>query len=91
MTTPTKMELAEGLSEAQRRMVLESHPGGWGRDDTACGAELIGAAGWSTARALVRRKLGDIAEDYGMWPPGLYFNNQTGLAVRQYIQEQNHG
>ncbi len=88
MANPQAEQIAAGLTEAQRALVIESEPGGWGRDDTACGAELIGAGKWAAARALSRKRLGDVVEDFGMYPPGLYFNTQLGLAVRESLRKQ---
>lgn len=78
-------EIAGKLSEAQRALVLASEPGGWGRDDTAVGVDLVGARYWNTARALERKVLGDIEEQPDFYPSGLYFNNQLGLAVRAHL------
>lgn len=67
-------------------MVLASEPGGWDRDDTACGAELHTGPDYQVARSLVRKGLGDIVIDGAGYPRGLYFNNSAlGLALRQHI------
>lgn len=86
----TEVEIAKGLSEAQRRMVLGSEPGGWGRDDCACGVELTTGAHYAVARALRRKGLGD-HDGPGGFLPGLYFNNDSGLRVRTILQENSNG
>lgn len=80
--------VAAGLTKAQRELAMESAPGGWGRDDTATGAEVYGAGRWSVARSLVRKRLGDIYEQPELWPPALYFHNQRGLSVAAHLREQ---
>lgn len=71
------------LTEAQRRMVVDSEP-----DDVTglqgCGVELCSGAAYAVAKALERRKLGH-REGPGGPLPGMYWNNATGLAVRVAI------
>jgi len=81
-------KLAKSLTKAQRKMVLASEPGGWGRDDTACGVPLKGS-GFATARALERKRIGEYT--FGSNFEDLYFNNQTGLALRNHLKGQNDG
>ena len=78
-------KIAEGLTKAQRAMVLASAPGGWGHDDTAIGVPLRGPQ-YRTARALERLKIGE--HTFGSDFEDLYFNNQNGLAVRAYLMEK---
>lgn len=75
--------IAKGLTEAQRRMVLESVPGGWGSASQACGTEVAGS-GYRTARALAALKLGTYS--HGSLYGDLYFNNDLGLEVRSILQ-----
>ena len=79
----TPDSLTRGLSPAQRRMVLDSKPGGWGRDDTAIGVEIRGS-GYRVARALHAKGLGDYT--HGSPYGDLYFNNADGLAVREALK-----
>ena len=81
-------EIAVTLTKAQRAMVLASEPGGRGQLDKACGADIIGIGAWSTARALERLGLGDVEQWPGYYPPGLYFNNSEGLAVRRALEQK---
>jgi hypothetical protein len=84
MSAPDIAQIARGLTKAQRRLILASERGGWGRDDTATGVPLKGPQ-FQTARSLERLRLGDYS--YGSCFEDLYFNNQTGLAVRDYLKE----
>ncbi len=81
-------KLAKSLTKAQREMVLASEPGGWGCDDTVCGVPLNGP-GFATARALERKGIGE--HTFGSEFEDLYFNNQTGLALRNHLKGQNDG
>ena len=78
-------EIAKGLTEAQRKMVLASEPGGWGRSDTAIGVPLRGLQ-FRTARSLEKMRLGEYS--FGSCFEDLYFNNQLGLSVRAVLQEK---
>lgn len=72
------------LSTRMKAMVLESERGGFGRADTATGVELRTGSDHAVARALVKRELGTLEEGRsGM--PGLYFNNDDGLALRDEL------
>lgn len=76
-------DIARALSEAQRRLVIASEPGGYGRDDCATGVEIRGAQ-YRTARSL--EKLGVGVYSYGSDFQDLYFNtDDLGLAVRDYL------
>ena len=80
--------IAEGLTEAQRRMVLASEPGGFGCDDCSTGVEIRGSQ-YRTAMALQRRGLGTYS--HGSSCGDIYFNTDgLGLAVRAYLKEQSH-
>lgn len=72
------------LSPRMKAMLLDSERGGFGRADTATGVELRTGADHAVARALVKRELGTLEEGHsGM--PGLYFNNDDGLALRDEL------
>ena len=72
------------LTERMTAMVRESERGGFGRADTATGVELRSGADYAVARALERRGLGTVEEGYdGL--PGLYFNNDDGLSLRDEL------
>lgn len=72
------------LTPRMKAMVLESDRGGFGRADTATGVELRTGADYAVARALKKRDLGTVLEGYdGL--PGLYFNNDQGLCVRDEL------
>lgn len=86
--TPDVPAICAGLTKAQRRMVIESEPGGHGLIDQACGAEVHGAGKYAVARALVAADLGDLEEHPGFYPSALYFNNSDGLAVRAHILKE---
>lgn len=76
---------AAALTPRMKAMVLESERGGFGRADTATGVELRTGADHAVARALVKRELGTIEEGYdGL--PGLYFNNDEGLALHDELK-----
>lgn len=77
--------IARGLTEAQRGLVMDSEPGGFGRADCACGAEARTGATVSAAKALQRKGLGTIVDHAPCWPRFLYFNNAVGLAVRALL------
>jgi len=81
-------EIAGKLTGPQRRMLLASEPGGWGRDDTATGVEIRGAD-YRVAASLEAKGLGD----YGHGSPygDLYFNNADGLAIRSYLMSNSEG
>lgn len=81
MTNPA--DIARALSEAQRRLVIASEPGGYGRDDCATGVEIRGAQ-YRTARSLERIGVG--VYTYGSDFSDLYFNtDDLGLAVRDCL------
>jgi hypothetical protein len=84
MTAPDVAELARGLTEAQRRLVLASEPGGWGDPGQACGVELHGRD-YRVARALEGRRLGTYT--HGSPICDLYFNSDLGLQVRAYLSQ----
>ena len=73
------------LTEAQRRMIIDSEP-----DDISglegVGIELRTGALYSTAKALERRKLGRLTGPGGSLP-GMYWNNAMGLSVRTAVME----
>lgn len=72
------------LTPRMKAMVLESERGGFGRADTATGVELRTGADYAVARALEKRDLGTVEEGYdGL--PGLYFNNDEGLSLRDEL------
>lgn len=73
------------LTARMKAMVLESERGGFGRADTATGVELRTGADHAVARALVKRDLGTIEEGYSGLP-GLYFNNDEGLALQDELR-----
>jgi len=77
-------QIARGLTKAQRRWVMASEPGGWGRDDTAVGVPIRGAQ-FRVARALERLRIGE--HTFGSDFEDLYFNNQYGLAVRAELEK----
>jgi len=84
-------KIAAGLSEAQRRLVLASEPGAFGRDDTSCGAEVWTGGEHMAALALERKGVGNLCR-YAHGMCSLYFNtNTTGLAVRTYLMETQNG
>ena len=83
--TQTPEHIARGLSKAQKTMVIESEPGGFGRNDTACGVPLHGAR-FRVAASLENKGLGEYS--FGSSFEDLYFNNQRGLAVRAILKEQ---
>ena len=85
----TPSQIASTLTEAQRRMLIESGPGGFGRVDTACGAEVIGIGQLSTARSLERKGLGQVDWFPYAYPKHLYFSNSEGLSVREYLLTQD--
>ena len=84
--TPTTdpSTIASRLSEAQRKLVMASEPGGWGRDDCACGVEIRGPQ-YRAAKELARPGLGSYT--HGSPYGDLYFNTSLGLAVRVLISE----
>lgn len=88
MTDPAT--IAASLSEAQRRIVLESGPGGYGMEDRSVGALLEGPGAIAAGRALERKGLGHVEEGGGglAW---LYFNkdygDSLGLAVRKELEK----
>lgn len=73
--------MTPNLTDRMKAMVIESERGGFGRADTATGVELRSGADHAVARALVKRDLGTIEEGYSGLP-GLFFNNDDGLALR---------
>jgi hypothetical protein len=74
------------LTKAQRRLVLASEPGAFGREDRAYGVEISGAQ-YRTAAALERMGVGTYT--HGASCGDLYFNtDDLGLAVRALLQEQ---
>lgn len=81
--------IAEGLSEAQKRLVLASGP-----DDITgeegCGVD-IRAADYRAAESLRQKKLG--AYTHGSPIADMYWNNNLGLAVRAFLEsrEKNNG
>ena len=81
-------KVAEGLSEAQRRMVMLSVPGGWGSPSEACGTQVAGP-GYRTAKALAALGLGTYS--HGSPYGDLYFNSEFGLEVRAILQEKAGG
>jgi hypothetical protein len=79
--------IAAGLTEAQKRLVLASEPGGFGRDDCATGVEIRGAQ-YRAAKAL--DDLGVGTYTHGSPYGDLYFNTDgLGLAVRRVLQNQD--
>ena len=89
MTTEAE-RIAAGLTEAQRRLVLASEPGGWGRDDEAIGVEIRGPQ-YRAARTLGRLGVGTFS--HGSPYGDLYFNTPLGLEVRAHLtsKDQPHG
>lgn len=84
MTNPR--EIAEGLSEAQKRLVLKSEPGGFGREDCSIGVPISGAQ-YRSAKALERLGVGTYS--YGSEYGDLYFNtDDIGLQVRDILTGQ---
>lgn len=85
-------KIADGLSEAQRKICLASEPGGYGMDNRSIGVELIGVGMISAARALERKGLGYVDEGGGgfAW---LYFNkdwgDSEGLRLRNYLRSKD--
>lgn len=78
--------IAEGMSEAQKRMLVMSEPDDiTGRE--GCGVELCSGAAYSIAKALTRKGLGD-HDGPGGFLPGMYWSNGFGLAVRKILQER---
>lgn len=84
----TLEQIAAGLSEAQRRLVVASEPGGWGRDDCAIGVEIRGSQ-YRTAKSLEGLGLGTYT--HGSPYGDLYFNTELGLAVRKIITQEAGG
>lgn len=75
------MSVRPTLTDRMKAMVRESERGGFGRPDRATGVELRTGADYAVGRALEKRNLGTVEEGHsGM--PGLYFNNDDGLALR---------
>ena len=84
-TDPTPAQIAERLTEAQRRLVVASAPGGFGRDDCSTGVEIRGSQ-YRAARTLERLGVG--THTHGSIYGDLYFNTDPlGLAVRAHIME----
>lgn len=81
--TPT--EIASRLTEAQMALIMASEPGGWGREDCACGAEIRGSQ-YRTAQVLERLEIGSYT--HGAPYGDLYFNTSLGLEVRSLLQEK---
>lgn len=82
----TPADLARSLSEAQRKLVLASEPGGWGRDDCATGVPISGTQ-YRTAKVLERLGIGTFS--HGSPFGDLYFNTHAlGLAVRAELQKE---
>lgn len=75
------------LTDRMKAMIRESERGGFGRADTATGVELRTGADYAVARALEKRDLGAIEEGYNGLP-GLYFNNDDGLSLRDDLMGQ---
>lgn len=75
------------LTDAQRRMIIDSEP-----DDRTgtegCGVELRTGADYAIAKALERRKLGH-REGPGGSLPGMYWSNAMGLAVRAALKSRD--
>lgn len=84
MTDTKKVaEIAEGLTEAQRKLVIASEPGGFGMHDRSIGVEIRGSQ-YRSAKVLERLGIGFYShgDSYG----DLYFNtDDLGLAVRSHI------
>lgn len=83
----TPDQIARKLSPAQRSLVLESKPGGWGRDDTAIGVPIRGSQ-YRTAGVLQRLGVGDYT--HGSPFGDLYFNDDLGLQVRALLTEEDN-
>lgn len=79
----TPEQIAKGLSEPQKALVVASERGGFNRDDEACGVEISGPQ-CRTARSLERLGIGEYT--FGDCFSDLYFNNQMGLAVRDVLR-----
>jgi len=85
MTTPA--EIARSLTDAQRRMVLESGPDDMTGEE-GCGVDLFSGADYAVAKALERKGIGHREGPGGFRYAGLFWCNETGLQVRQILQEQ---
>lgn len=76
-------DLFFGLSQAQRRILLASEPDDRTGDE-GCGIELRTGADYAAAKALKRKGLGEQTGPGGSLP-GMYWNNELGLALRMQI------
>lgn len=83
----TPDEIAKGLTKAQRVLVLASEGGAFGYPNRAYGTPVEGAK-HRTALTLDRLGLGVYA--YSDCFESLYFNNETGLAVRAILEAQQN-
>lgn len=76
-------QIAAGLSDRQKRMMIDSSP-----DDRTgkegLGVELATGADYAVAKALERRELGH-REGPGGSLPGMYWSNALGLEVREHL------
>lgn len=87
MPNQTPEQIAEGLSEAQRRLVLASEPGGFGLPDCSTGVEIRGAQ-YRTAKSLNRMGVGTYT--HGSPYGDLYFNTDAlGLSVRRALEKMD--
>jgi hypothetical protein len=76
--------LVKGLTEAQRKLILESEPGGFGRHDCSIGTPIRGAQ-YRTAKSLEQLGIGTYT--HGSPFGDLYFNtDDLGLVVRAHIE-----
>lgn len=73
------------LTDAQRRMLLESEPDDRTGDE-GCGVELRTGADYAAAKALQRRGLGSVTGPGGNLP-GMYWSNGAGLLRRSELIE----
>lgn len=79
--------IARSLSPSQKKMVIASGP-----DDITgeegCGVDLCTGADYAIAKALERKGIGHREGPGGFRYAGMYWNNETGLAVRAIIEEE---
>lgn len=80
-------QIAAGLSEAQRRLVLASGPDDITREE-GFGVEIRGS-GYRTAKSLEASLIGFYT--HGSPYGDLYYNSPLGLAVRQHLIEKGDG
>ena len=78
-------DIARSLTLPQREMVLASD-----RDDIdgyeGCGVDLFTGADYAVAKALERKGVGHREGPGGFRYAGMYWNNNLGLLVRDYLR-----